>query len=364
MKLTWPVPVYPYQDELLSSWLVRAALVHGCEPMSLTSALWPGWRSWTMDIDRYLVEERLQSLSLSSGLRRDEISVMTLLHHLDGRVFINGRSPSLLSWVIAIGSRNRQHKMGVQCCPDCLRASEPYFRWQWRLAWYTCCPEHQRELVGNCPACQTPIQYHRVSAQTPHIGICFSCGYDFRGAETPRVETDKIGFQELASRVFESGTVDWGTRQIPSVDWFVLVKLLINLIRRSVTRHLHAHSHVADFVQSTGIDLASIQLPPTRLSIELLPITQREPLFAAAAHMLSLGSDDLLQLLKDSGVSRNTLIDNMSACPDSLTDWLSGLPDNRVQHPRRARHLSHLPKSKEVVRYEWARLLRRQGLLP
>ncbi|MFE8730337.1 TniQ family protein, partial [Aeromonas hydrophila] len=52
VSLIWPVQISPFKDELLSSWLVRASLAHGCDPMSLTSAVWPTWRAWTVDIDR------------------------------------------------------------------------------------------------------------------------------------------------------------------------------------------------------------------------------------------------------------------------------------------------------------------------
>ncbi len=43
VSLIWPVQISPLKDELLSSWLVRASLAHGCDPMSLTSAVWPTW---------------------------------------------------------------------------------------------------------------------------------------------------------------------------------------------------------------------------------------------------------------------------------------------------------------------------------
>ena len=67
-----------------------------------------------MDIDRRLDGNRLASLSMSSGLTTDEIGGMTLVPHLEGVVFPNGQAPALLPWVIAMGSRNRQHKMGVE----------------------------------------------------------------------------------------------------------------------------------------------------------------------------------------------------------------------------------------------------------
>ncbi|WP_341535953.1 TniQ family protein [Aeromonas veronii] len=362
VSLIWPVQITPLKDELLSSWLVRASLAHGCDPMSLTSAVWPTWRAWTVDIDRTLDETRLQSLCGSSGLSIDELRNMTLFHHLDGKILLIGKKSSSLPWVIAMGSRNRQHKMGVPYCPGCLRMDEPYFRWQWRLAWHTYCPLHHHELIESCPSCNMPVQYHRVSAQTPHIGICFHCGYDLSSAVSARVEAMQTDFQKLASNVVGTGAADWGDRQISSLDWFLLAKLLLNLIRRAAFREQKAPSHLGDFIQATGIDLHSLPLPPTQLPIELLPIEQRKPLLAAVAQMLSLERDLLLHLLKEYGISRNTLMNELSWPSEVVMDWLDDLPANSIQRIRTNPIQIRRPKAKEVVRREWARLLRRHGL--
>ncbi|WP_421194694.1 TniQ family protein [Aeromonas enteropelogenes] len=363
MSLIWPVQISPLKDELLSSWLVRASLAHGCDPMSLTSAVWPTWRAWTVDIDRTLDDTRLQSLCGSSGLSIDELSNMTLFHHLDGKILLIGKKPSSVPWVIAMGSRNRQHKMGVPYCPSCLRMDDPYFRWQWRLAWHTYCPLHHHELIESCPSCHMPVQYHRISAQTPHIGICFHCGYDLRSAVSAHVEVSQTDFQKLASHVFDTGAADWGDRQISSLDWFVLAKLLLNLIRRAALREQKAPSHLGDFIQATGIDLYSLPLPPTQLPLELLPIEQRKPLLAAVAQMLSLERDLLLHLLKEYGVSRNTLMNELTWPSEAVMGWINELPANSVQRTRKHPNQVRRPKAKEVVRREWARLLRRHGLM-
>jgi len=60
------VPMLP--DEIISSWLVRAALAQGCDPMVLTGEIWPKWRIWTRDVDRFLDETPLTRLVASSGI--------------------------------------------------------------------------------------------------------------------------------------------------------------------------------------------------------------------------------------------------------------------------------------------------------
>ncbi|MFE8730021.1 hypothetical protein, partial [Aeromonas hydrophila] len=118
-----------------------------------------------------------------------------------------------------------------------------------------------------------------------------------------------------------------------------------------------------DFIHATGIDLHSFPLPPTQLPIELLPIEQRKPLLAAVAQMLSLERNLLLHLLKEYGVSRNTLMNELTWPSETVMDWIDELPANSVQRIRTNPIQIRRPKAKEVVRREWARLLRRHGLL-
>lgn len=364
MNLNWPVQVYPHHDELLSSWLVRASLAHGCDPLSLTSTIWPTWRAWTVDLDRHLDETRLLALNHSSGLSTETLTGMTLFPHIDGKVCLVGKTPSRIPWLIAMGSRNRRHKMGVPYCPVCLQTDMPYFRWQWRLSWYAYCPEHQCKLIEHCPSCHTPVQYHRINAQTPHIGVCSHCGHDLRVATPEHVDVNPDDFQCQATRIFDAGATHWGDSRISSLDWFLLTRLLLNLIRRAAVRQPLGSSHLGDVVKATGIDLAVLPLPPTRLPLELLPISQRTPLLAAVAQMLSVGRDPLIYLLKEHDVSRNTLIDGQEWPSDTVMAWLNELPANSIRRIRTRPSQPKHPKTKEVVLREWALLLRRHGLTP
>ena len=360
MTLRWPVPVYPLPDEILSSWLVRAAFALGCEPMSLTSALWPSWRAWTMDIDRTLSEERMQALSDSSGLSPDEITRMTLRHHLEGKVFPHGKDLAVLPWLISLGSRNRQHIMGGQFCPECFRGSTPYYRWQWRTAWLTRCSIHQCSLVASCPVCHTSVQYHRLSLGAPHIGVCVSCGYDFREIPAQPPVPDKMIFQTLATQVCEKGVADWGSEQISAIEWFALMRALVHLIRKAARQRSSSHLH--HFFAATGIDLASFELLPKSMSMELLIAREREALFAALVQVISLEPETILTLLTKFDVSRNALIDPRLSVPDVMHRWLADLPEHNHQWKPRSYQKRQQVKSRGSVISEWMHLLHKLGL--
>lgn len=359
MTLKWPVPVYPLPDELLSSWLVRAAFALGCEPMSLTSALWPSWIAWKMDIDRSLADERMKILFESSGLPIDEITRMTLLHHVDGRFFLHGKGLVVLPWIITLGQKNLHHIMGVQFCPECFRSSTPYYRWQWRTALFTRCTTHQCLLVASCPVCHTAVQYHRLSLGAPHVGVCFSCGYDFREIPAQPPDPDKMIFQTLATQVCEKGVADWGSEQISAVEWFALMRMFLHLIRKAARQR--SSSHLRHFFTATEIDLAAFELFPKKIAMESLLASERDALFAALVKVISLGPDALFKLLMEFYVPLSALMDHRTSYPEVMHRWLANLPAYHCRRYSKAHNTCPRIKSRERVMSEWVLLLRKLG---
>lgn len=74
----WGIKTPLYQNEALSSWLIRAALDCGCDPLSLTGILWPKWRPWTLDIDQGLNQEYSKILVSVTSITQDQFDAATL----------------------------------------------------------------------------------------------------------------------------------------------------------------------------------------------------------------------------------------------------------------------------------------------
>src|SRR3954466_10189782 len=74
----WPIPVSLLPDELFSSWLVRVALAHGCDPLTLTRTIWPRWRVWCSDLDRGIDASHLKSISECSGINESSFAMTNL----------------------------------------------------------------------------------------------------------------------------------------------------------------------------------------------------------------------------------------------------------------------------------------------
>lgn len=221
MSAPWPVHVPLLPDELFSTWLSRAALAQGCDPMVLTGVLWPGWRAWTRDLDRGLSDDRLDALVAKSGLCRTRLEEATL------RPLVRAVAPHLVEsktswpWVMAQGSRNRRRFGGLQYCPHCLASDpRPYFRRRWRLAWHIGCEQHRCLLADHSGHCRAPVEPHRCRARDEVQTLCPNCRGDLRTARTAPACADVLAFQRSADAVLSTGGGTWAGETVEPAVWF------------------------------------------------------------------------------------------------------------------------------------------------
>ena len=110
----WSVVAPLLPDEIISSWLVRAALIQGCDPMTLTLTVWSKWRIWTQDADRFFNENRLEPLCALSGIEKLALQSASLFP-IAGQIY--GKQPpekAVWTWVVAPGARNTKRHSGIQ----------------------------------------------------------------------------------------------------------------------------------------------------------------------------------------------------------------------------------------------------------
>src|SRR5699024_7518501 len=108
-------------------------------------------------------------------------------------------------WLLALGTRNRARHGGQQFCPLCLAQDPtPYFRRAWRLAWHVGCSIHEVLLNDACPACQAPIEPHRLTAEDKYLAQCSRCKLDWRYVACTSLSTDTLRFQNRANGVLQA----------------------------------------------------------------------------------------------------------------------------------------------------------------
>lgn len=357
----WPVGVQPIHDESISSWLIRAALNNGCDPLTLTGSFWPGWRVWTTDIDRGIPPNKLPILCDYSGI--DE-SIFRLAELSREANLVSGNDlpkHGIWPWVQGLGVRNRKYRGGIQFCPVCfLEDEQPYFKRSWRFSWVVGCDLHGIRLVDQCNHCSAPIQPHKLDSQHSNtVSICSKCGFDLCGSEIHYINQHALNFQKSANKAVCRNEGYIGCQSIPANSWFEAHRFLINIIRRAIRC---PKSSLRAAMADTGISFESVHSEQFNLQLELLSVQCREALFGYLANLAEGEFSKLAKSLEERCVSINSLCEKGCDLPNSLSFLADRL--NHELHPvkKLRKNSSIKPKSKSAVLKAWLRLKRKRGI--
>lgn len=357
LNARWAAPVPLLPDELLSSWLARAALAQGCDPLVLTGDVWTGWRVWTMDPDRGLQRERLETLATVSGITVRAFDAAALRPFLVSVFGEPAESRPVLPWMLTAGSRNRVRHGGLQFCSACLAEDRhPYYRQAWRLAWHTTCHRHGVELLDCCPSCHAPIQPHRLLATDRHLAVCAICRADLRLATTTLARADALVFQTDADAAVATGTAHYGNLNLTVAEWFGLVRHLVQILHRVSEGKA---TGLSAMLKELGVDASTLEPTSTGLQFEMLPTAERAALLGPTLRLLGAGPDRLLAAAKEAGVSKQGLMAGGRSLPPVLESLANQLPSRSRASKKPSLSLTPAPRSRQSVMRMWARLLRR-----
>lgn len=204
----WTFKLKPFQDELLSSWLIRVAFAHGQNPYVFHNLHLPGVPIWNRDVDRVHPAGLLEALSAVSGAGVRRIKAASLFRYRS----LGPRAPAHGEWpfVLAAGVYHRKRRRhGLQFCPDCLGSGTPYFRRSWRLAFVLRCESCSKPLSDACPHCDAPLAPHRAFSD---LKICHRCGGNVCNAPGVTGTGPALadgGMQALLTRVAGQAAVNW-----------------------------------------------------------------------------------------------------------------------------------------------------------
>lgn len=357
----WPVKVRLLDDESLSSWLARAALENGCDPLVLTASVWPNWRVWTTDIDRGIPPARQREIALVSGVGCALIQQASLSR--EAKLCSSAPLPihGVWPWILGLGVRNRSYRGGIQFCPCCLaQDSKPYFRRQWRFSWVTGCAKHYVGLNESCEQCFRPIEPQRLEAiNATALSLCASCGFDLRDSVTKPVLEGAMRFQLQAVRAMDVGAEEiWG-RSLLAGQWFDTCRHLVTILRRST---LLPDSAMANALYKSGIDTRVFSPESLDLQFELLAVKPRQQLLACLYKLLNC-LEIFAQNLKYQGAQSNSLMNRQGSLPPALMLLVDQLEGEERQLVESRKYKFGKPKSKVSVLKAWARLQRKYRIV-
>lgn len=227
MDPRWPLRIAAHEDELLSSYLIRAAHRHSLSPGAFTALWWPGRPVWNRDLDRGEDGAWLADVAAHAGLTLDRVQAMTL--EAPRRRFGRGSGDTPLILSAGIYHRTRI-RHAVQLCPRCLCDGEPYLRRAWRYSFVLACPTCGTPLLDACPHCREPAVPHRSFRWC--LDACHACGLAL-GQRAPQFEPVPPVVHDLQTRLLAALASGTGTTVGPwgGDDAFSGVRSLITVAR-------------------------------------------------------------------------------------------------------------------------------------
>ncbi|SFR92820.1 TniQ protein [Mitsuaria sp. PDC51] len=217
-------------DETLSSWLLRSAVAARCEPLTLTGVIWPGWRAWTVDLDRGLSDARLDALHRACGVDAERIRACEMRDLLRPLGASLSHAEPVWPWLAARGMRNRRNAGGQPFCPECLASDvRPYLRRAWRAAWNVGCLNHGCELLEHCCKCLAVHQPFRDTPRPVSLTSCWNCQFDHRSAIASRLDPWAAEMQARADTVLKCGTGALGSLEVATPAWFGVLQHCVRL---------------------------------------------------------------------------------------------------------------------------------------
>ena len=352
----WTVGVPLFPDESVSSWLVRAALAHGCGPRALTGWVWPGWHAWAVDLDKGLNDDRLAQLVRVSGVsatafRRADLTCIA--ERVEGRQVDPNRA---WRWIIPRGLQRDDRQGAPQFCPLCLAHDHrPYHRLSWRLAWHTACPIHNVALADRCHHCGAKVFPHRLRATAGHAGVCAECGSDLSDAKLMESQPDALEFQMAGDRAFHTGEAPCLSANLRTAQWFEVADFFVAFLRRILAR---PNSSSADLLERLGTE------PPTHIParpgarVERMENPHRQALLGRVWRIMAKDAKSFRDAISLSGISRQALTEKDRRIPAPIRDILPELPDNGREHYSSRSVRSRRPRGRNEVQRMMNRLIR------
>lgn len=357
MTSQWAIRVPLLPDEIISSWLVRAALTQGCDPLVLTGDVWPKWRIWTQDADRFLDDERIEPLCAVSGITKESLRAATLYPVTSQITGGNPPGKAVWPWMLTLGARNTKRRSGLQYCPSCLAEdAAPYYRLQWRFAWHVGCEKHGCSLHDRCHVCDAPVEPHRLLAEDQRGSLCASCKADLRNAIPTPCAASALAFQRMADHVALHRQAQYLGQIIDAHYWFELVSFFVALIRRASRSE---NEILIDFLQRLGVNLPEGLPVIMGAGIEMLRTHDRQKLLESIYPLMMAEQGQFELALKDSGIALQTFCGKGEALPELLLDVTAVLPDkSRIRTSKPTRKLTG-PRPRHEVMRMMARLQRK-----
>lgn len=215
------IPI-PFEDETLSSWMVRTAYAHKTHPHTFTNQ-YLNYRPHSFFLtepDITLTEQMIKTIEQKSDNKIDVQSLMlkTYSGYLQENIFDN---PNIFL-------------CDLKYCPVCLREDKvPYFRKTWRVVFYNICHKHKCRMYEHCPECKTKLDISQMYNNELPYTFCHKCGFELKkGRRVPihKKYNSSIAYQNKILETINNGYIQLGITTVYSFLFFKVFSKLSKLI--------------------------------------------------------------------------------------------------------------------------------------
>lgn len=349
--------------ESLTSWLVRAALKHGCSPLTFTYYYWPKYRVWTYDVDKgfdHFNGQITSDIAVLTGHNVDTFDDQILIDFSEDTSVVSDKKTPL-QWTAPLSKRNRYSRIGYPFCPDCMEDDkEAYLKLQWRFTWSVCCTKHKTFLQVDCGHCNQPYQPQMLSPEQRFINRCHSCLGKLDKAISDITPSKALNeFQKLADQAFFGKQGIVLGQMVGMRQWFEYLLFLINLVRRGLQNNKYMFGKL---LIQLKLDINALSLPKTALRFDYLPIDERTALLECAYHLLQINGDDWIKACTVLNITQNSFQwSKYTVIPKAFAQVYDQLPHIPARcHKAQSEDMQ--PTSPKAVMAAWNRLKRKMQM--
>ena len=239
------IRVKPYEDELLSSLLIRLANANGIDVLKFCS-------SFNISTSHYPQKNDLDLIDFYP-LSILDIGKIAEINNLDKTILLNKTFLKVIKKFTGENfSRVRSFtdiiRKKLYYCPDCLKENI-YYRILWKVEGVNGCLKHNKFLINKCHNCNKDILYKEVYV----IGLCPHCNFALKNCKSI---LDKKVHVEINTHLIKSWEFFLGdkaqsihTNQIPLNLLYLLNEFKLDLDRSLVTRNLNKHASLSVLLQ-------------------------------------------------------------------------------------------------------------------
>lgn len=346
--MNFAIEVHPYEDETLTSWMIRNAIVNGSDPRSFAIATFKKDSTWYRDIDRYLPHDKVMQLSQLCTLSQEEIKALTLeslIQKLSHKRY-EDNPYSKWQFVTPIGLKGSIRTNGFYFCPKCLAENNVFLKKQWKLAWVIACPDHKNLLVLICQQCGQVFSPHKITYEQPYFHICTNCGFDLRQSQIENVDDEALHFQEELSHIAFHGftKTTFPVIQTDEKDLFLTLSLFLSLFV-----HINYKDKYAEIFRQLELDNKHQFRTSNNTTFARMHIKDKEYLLCVVSRLFKIPLEEIIALFKEIGVSQYGLKRTFKSISPTVRYILSHLDSKVIFKPSRKLSREISPKSKKEV---------------